>query len=703
MSLFPYEVRPIQDRIMASIWDALTCGGHVVIEAGTGSGKTISALAPTLEYAYSNHKRILYLTRTNSQQKQVIEEFRRIRDLQGVREVCENEAPILEEKGRLGRILDEINEAEIPDRENVTYPRDNIFESIWDGGMAEGLCVGLQGRSNMCPITSEDPEFIGGTPEELSKMCSERKKNTMNRMAGKPNGGKECRYFSAFLLDDGLEVREWAEKVIPTAEELIDHSLSMGICPYEVTKAIIQDAVLITAPYIYFISPFIRRRLLEWMDCSIDEVIVIIDEAHNLSQFARELSSLSIGSRTIQAAMSEVERHGDHEIGGGMFISGFLERFQTAMGRLSEEYLIDEDGLVPPSSLTEELMFLTGKNSNRIDDLCTRMTHHGTAIQDRKKAEGKLPRSYIHAVGAFYLMWRELEFERYTPLVLKGESEGSGYLEAFSMDPSTLTGVLSEVHASIHLSGTLSPLEEYRDSIGLPENASLISMSPPFPPENRMLVHSKELTTNYEQLMRDPEMIEMFRREIIGILQVEKGRNLALFFPSFDLLGRIFGTQELEDGTSLPPSIDCGRELFIERRGSAQSEVMDLVERFKESRGGVLASVIGGRLSEGVDYPGKELEIVIIVGIPYPKPNARQRALLAYYDIRFGKGWEYTVIAPATRRMLQALGRMIRSEEERGFGAILDKRAVHFRAEFTGISEEREIPAVLKRFFQGNY
>ena len=554
----------------------------------------------------------------------------------------------------------------------------------------------------MCPLTSEDPELMGGTPEELSKMCSERKKNTMNRMVGKPSGGKECRFFSAFLLDNGLEVRRWAMDVIPTAEELIDHSLSMGICPYEVTKGLIQDAVLVTAPYIYFISPFIRRRLLEWMDCPIDEVIVIIDEAHNLSSFARELSSLSLGGRTVNAALSEVERHGDHEIGNGMFLSSFLGRFQTALERLKEEYLIDDDGLVPPSSLTEELMFLSGANSNRIDDMCTRLTHHGTAIQDKKRAEGKLPRSYIHAVGAFYLTWKELEFERYTPLVVKGRDEGVGHLEAYSMDPSILTGALNEAHASIHLSGTLSPLEEYRDSIGLPENSALLSMSPPFPPENRMLVHSGTLTTNYEQLMRDPKMIGMFRGAIAEILDVEKDRNLALFFPSFDLLGKISGSEELEDGSSLPPSLRCGRELFVEKRGSGQSEVMDLVARFKKSRGGVLASVIGGRLSEGVDYPGRELESVILVGVPYPKPNARQRALLSYYDIRFGKGWEYTVIAPAARRMLQALGRMIRGEEERGFGAILDKRAVHFREQLPGIREARDIPAIMKGFFQGN-
>ena len=81
LSLFPYEVRPIQDNIMRGTWKALLEGGDVIIEAGTGSGKTVSALVPSLFYAYLHRKRILYLTRTNSQQRQVFEEFRRITGL----------------------------------------------------------------------------------------------------------------------------------------------------------------------------------------------------------------------------------------------------------------------------------------------------------------------------------------------------------------------------------------------------------------------------------------------------------------------------------------------------------------------------------------------------------------------------------------------------------------------------------------------
>ena len=98
--------------------------------------------------------------------------------------------------------------------------------------------------------------MIMGTPEELSRMCAERKRNTSSRMSGKPTGGKECRYYAAFLLDEGMEARTWAARECPTSEELLERCLSMGICPYEVTKAITPEAVLVSAPYVYFISPY---------------------------------------------------------------------------------------------------------------------------------------------------------------------------------------------------------------------------------------------------------------------------------------------------------------------------------------------------------------------------------------------------------------------------------------------------------------
>ncbi|MBN1539024.1 MAG: ATP-dependent DNA helicase [Candidatus Thermoplasmatota archaeon] len=705
MKLFPYEPRPIQLDIIENINRAVSERGHVVIEAGTGSGKTVSALAPCLAAAYEGRKRVLYLTRTNSQQKQVVEEFRKIRNR--LLPACSEEvSTTLPADDMVDRILEELNNdignasstarSAEPQRYTQWGP-----DSPWDGGLKNGICAALQGRNNMCPLTSEDPEFITGNPEELSKMCGERKRNTNCALLGKPTGGKECKYYSAFLLDDGLEVRRWARENSPTAEELVARSLELDICPYEVTKLMIAEAVLVTAPYIFFLSPFIRRRLLEWMGCTLEDIIVIVDEAHNLASFARDLGSITLSTVTLKLAQLEVEKNGDHDIGGGRTINGFIQTVSDAMEEIALEFLIDEDGLVPPSTLTETMMVLFRTNSNNITSMASEMLQHGMAIQDRRKAEGKLPRSYIHSVARFYLLWNELEFERYTPLIVKGKRGGELLLEAFAMDPGLITSALKEAFSSIHLSGTLSPLDEYRDTIGLPSDTPLVKLPPPFPAVNRKVMYIDDLSTNYETMMKQPDMRSRYRERVLRMLGSAPDRNTAVFFPSFDLMGSILGNLELEDGTVLPPEIIMERPVYIEERGSHQSDIMDLAERFRSSRNGVLVSVLGGRLSEGMDYPGESLEMVLIVGIPYPKPNARQRALSSYYDMKFGKGWEYTVHAPASRRLLQAIGRMIRSETERGLAFILDKRAVHFKENIPDLKGSKSDLDDVREFFLG--
>ena len=109
---------------------------------------------------------------------------------------------------------------------------------------------------------------------------------------------------------------------------------------------------------------------------------------------------------------------------------------------------------------------------------------------------------------------------------------------------------------------------------------------------------------------------------------------------------------------------------------------------------------MGGRISEGIDFPAEQLEIAVIVGIPYPKPTARQRGLQNYYDLKFGKGWEYTVQAPAARKMLQAIGRLIRNETDRGIVVILDKRAPRFHRYIKEMRESKNLLTDISLFMR---
>jgi DNA excision repair protein ERCC-2 len=130
---------------------------------------------------------------------------------------------------------------------------------------------------------------------------------------------------------------------------------------------------------------------------------------------------------------------------------------------------------------------------------------------------------------------------------------------------------------------------------------------------------------------------------------------------------------------------------------------MELVSDFKEhgdqdGDGAALFSVIGGRISEGMDFPAEQLEIAVIVGIPYPKPSARQRGLQRYYDVKFRKGWEYTVEAPTSRKLLQSIGRLIRNENDRGVAVILDRRATRFKRYMKDLIESKNLVEDIRSF-----
>jgi DNA excision repair protein ERCC-2 len=124
------------------------------------------------------------------------------------------------------------------------------------------------------------------------------------------------------------------------------------------------------------------------------------------------------------------------------------------------------------------------------------------------------------------------------------------------------------------------------------------------------------------------------------------------------------------------------------------------IEGFKkEPGGGVLLGVTGGRIAEGIDFPDEELEAVVVVGVPYPRPSAKREALRRFLDATTGNGWAYAVEAPAQRAILQALGRMIRSENDRGIGIIVDRRATQFSHVLPGLTPLADLDTTVRQFY----
>ena len=550
-------------------------------------------------------KKLVYVTRTNSQQRQVMRELREI------------------------------------------------------GGKRRVMGIALQGRRNMCPLARTDPELRDGNPEELSKVCSERKARVMK-------GDEEaCSFFAETMARDLKDLTKYVRSEFPTAEEFGQHCTDRGLCPYEVAKILVPAADVVAAPYVMFFEGFIRHNLLDWMGCTLPDLVLVVDEAHNLPSYARELRSARLTNVGLRLADSEIDEFGDPEVADGMTLRDLVSELRGALERAIEEYLLDEDGIIPQTLLEEELMFRTGMTSVRLKGVLSQAMNYGEMVRDRKRLSGRLPRSFVHRMASFLTFWQGLEEGEYVKLVVRTDVDA---FEAYCLDASIACRPVMECHASVHMSGTLRPLDDYALSIGLPSDAVKEVVGSPFPPENRRVLFVDDVTTRYEDLERDPDVTSRIAGHISAIASGSP-RNTIVFYPSYATMDRITGQL---DGSM------AGRPVFFEQRGMRQDELMETVGSFKAADGALLHAISGGRVSEGIDFPGQELELALVAGIPYPKPTARQRALQYFCDIRFGDGWDHAVKAPTTRKLLQAIGRLIRSETDRGVAVILDRRAVHF-------------------------
>ncbi|MDG6219901.1 MAG: ATP-dependent DNA helicase [Candidatus Thermoplasmatota archaeon] len=611
---FPYTPRKGQPKLLEGMSIARERRAPFIFEGPTGVGKTVCALSSALSMALSQGKRVLYLTRTNSQQTQVLLELRAIK-----------------------RFLD---------FRGKQHSGSRSIEQVSG--------CGIQGRGRMCPLLGAETDLADGTPEELSRVCSRRKKMVLD---GRPGG---CKYYAGLRNMDRGEILGWMRHGLPTPEEAFKHFSSMGACPYEAVKEYLPEARVVAAPYVYFFNPAVRSSLLENMRCPVEEMLVVVDEAHNLPDYSRELLSISLSQHTISMASRELERSGKN-LAEGQRADEFCCGVSSVLEAMVNEYCQDEeDALVPASDLRTGLMSELGATSITLGKMVKELLAIGEKIRFEQLERGKLPRSYAHSLASFLQLWEDVQEDKFVHLAMRDPMS----IEAYCMDPGGLTGELKKTSWSIHMSGTLRPLDEYRDTIGL-EGAFLHIAPSPFPPENRLVVVADDVTARYEDWKGggvNQEKMTSYLRTLSSL--AESGRNTAFFFRSYALMEEC-----IETG-----AFDGVEKIHADSAGCSQHELMKQLECFKKD-GGALLSVMGGRLSEGIDFPGEMLEIVVIVGLPFPRPSARQKALLNHYERRFHKGWDYAVNVPMERRCLQAVGRLIRAENDRGMAVFLDKRA----------------------------
>jgi DNA excision repair protein ERCC-2 len=628
VATFPYTYRPHQEELVSRIRSCLEGSGHIVLEAATGTGKTIALLSGALDAIPEGaRRRIVYTTRTHSQQAQAILEAQRL--------------------------------------QATTRPTLKA--------------VALQGRHHLCLKLEDQPEegWDRATPEELSHYCSSAKR----RADEAPEDPKGCSYWPPLgALDDAMLATTVGTKA-QTADALKGVAREHGFCPYEATKRLLPTADLVVAPYNYVFDPHLRSRLFEWMQTTPKDVLLIVDEAHNVPDFVRGLFSPRMTRARLRLALKEATELSDPEVLPGRRASAIITTLAALVDDLVQKFSPDDDGFLPPFELEARLLQTFTTTTPRLKEAARSFSILGELIRDRRRLAGRVPRSALGNLGAFLEHWLDSDDETAAKMVGR---EPDGYIESFLVDTAQACRFLTELAGSVHASGTLAPLEEYRDALGLGEDTHLHMSPSPFDPKGLRTLVTRGLTTRYESLKDDPRLTDRLQ-EATRAFAAATGVKTAVFFPSHDLLAQFRDVGVFE---GLPHPV------IQEERGMPQAELAGRLAEFRRLAGpALLVGVLGGRLSEGIDYPGRDLEAMIVIGTPYPKPSAHQRALLQWFEKTAGRGWEYTVTAPAARRLRQGLGRIRRRPEDQGLAIILDQRAAGLLAAF-GHPNELVEPAV---------
>jgi len=583
------KIREGQKDLLRDIFDCISDKKHLVVHAPTGIGKTDAAISATLPYAVENEKTIFFLTPKITQHKIAVESVRGLTK-----------------------------------KHNMKI-----------------LGTDLLGKKHMCV----NKNLLEAESENFYDLCQKMKKHETCPFYGYARGYSTAQ--KAVANVNFSQVMDWYGNIREHGEvksfcESLGRTLMPKIpCAYEVSLRLAEKSNIIIADYYHLLNISIYEQILKKTNKSLEDCIVIIDEAHNAPSRIRSALSVSLDTYTLQKATKEAKMMGNYSL------AKFLHEIEIQIKSRGK-------GIE-----TEKRIFI---ESIPEVDLGMAIDIQDLGIEYLEKFKKHV--SYLVKVGTFYQSWNKESNSHLR--VLKKWERGEGFSVVYKcLDPSIFTkDFCDKTHSTILMSGTLKPQTMYRNLLGLEENRTLLKeYQSPFPKENRVTVIDDSVTTKYTH--RNYENYVTIAKKCAQITNKIPG-NSAIFFPSYVVMGKV--KTILEDLSNKP--------LIIQDSGSDMIEVNSQINRFKlmQDEGAVLLGVLGGRFAEGIDLPGKELLGVIIVGIPFGTPNLETKALIQYYDYKFNKGWAYGYEYPALIKSIQAAGRCIRTETDKGIIVFMDNR-----------------------------
>lgn len=431
-----------------------------------------------------------------------------------------------------------------------------------------------------------------------------------------------------------------------TREIIEIYSNKYKICPFEFSLDLTLWSDCVICDYNYVFDPRVYLKRF-FMDNNGDYTL-LVDEAHNLVDRAREMFSASFHKRLLLGLKRGIKGADDH-------LYKALNKLNAFMNTMKK--LCDENGYYKQNSEPAGIYNLLNNLTKLLEVWLTK--------NEKSKIYDDFLELYFNSLS--FIRIAELYDDKYITYV--ETTENDVILKLFCLDPSKLLREASKRGRSVvYFSATLLPLVYFKEILGGESEDYHLTLDSPFDKGKLKLMIAKDISTKYNYRENSyPKIVEY----IYSVINAKNG-NYMVYFPSYkymEVVSNKFNEKYPDIKLCIQTNFmtEDDRETFLQNFNSNPDE-------------NILGfGVLGGIFSEGIDLKGDRLIGAVIIGVGLPMICFEKEIIREYYDNKNNFGYEYSYMYPGMNKVLQAAGRVIRTEEDRGIVLLIDDRFLQQR------------------------
>ena len=417
------------------------------------------------------------------------------------------------------------------------------------------------------------------------------------------------------------------------------------VCPFEMALDVSTWVDGVICDYNYVFDPDARLRRF-FAEGGAGGYLFLIDEAHNLVERGRQMYSAELCKEDFLAVKKLVKGEAPR----------FAKRLEAcnkillAMKKECENYKVLDN----ISHFGIQLMNVLSETDRYLEE-CV----------DKEVRETVL--DFYFQVRSFLNIYDGLD-ENYV-VYTEYQENGRFVLKLFCVNPAeNLQKCLDKGNSAVFFSATLLPIQYYKRLLSTEKDNYAVYIDSSFDTKKRLLMNGVDVSTRYT--MRSREMYQRYATYIFRVVKAKMG-NYLIFFPSYRFMEDVY-----QEFTQLLASDEEEMELVIQQKHMDEEERENFLRAFEMGREKSLIGfgVLGGIFSEGIDLTNEKLIGTLIIGTGLPQVCNEREILKSYFDQKGLYGFDYAYRYPGMNKVLQAAGRVIRTEDDRGVILLLDER-----------------------------